>query len=895
MPAIDLNRWSRISPVLGELLEADDAHRAEQLTQIAASDPDLAADLTRLLAHRAEVETAQFLEGSALAAMDQRMLEGRAVGSYTLDCLLGCGGMGSVWLAHRSDGRYEGRAAVKFLNLAWLGHGGEERFRREGVALARLSHPNIAQLIDAGTDRGQPYLVLEYVEGKPIDEWCDALTLTLDERIGLFRDVLAAVVHAHERLILHRDLKPSNILVTLQGRAMLLDFGVAKLLDDPRGAAFASGNAQKTARVFTPDYAAPEQVCGGEVTTATDVYTLGVLLHTLLVGEHPTARDGNQLERLQAVVEREPSRMSEAVLRGPARIAELRRSTPARLAHQLRGDLDRIVARALKKEPAERYATAAAFADDLRRYLEHEPVEARGDSPAYRIGKFIRRNRSIVAGVAAAVLLLVGGIVSTTWQVIEVKRQRDEARFQARRAEAERRFTTLMMAEIGPGGRPATLEEVLDRGVELLDKQYGDEPAFVVSMLIGLSGRYMDLGNTRKEHAVLVKAESIARSLGPELLADVQCSTVETEIALGDMRAAAARLAEGRALIAGLAKPDFEVSAGCLYAQSRLSGAQGQIEDGIRFAEQAVAVLERENATRGIQYTGFLSQIESLHAAAGNIGKALEINRRGQAAHEKAGRAGTLGMLVELHNEASHLASAGQVRDALARQRNVVARSGPEPAMSRLYGELLLRTEQPVEALQWLDASLRGLREQGAVPMQTFVEALRSSALLALGRTAEALAEFPDLSALEAASDSASRRALLRVRVLRADMLLARNEVAAARSEVDRALANARATNHLGRAQPALFLSAARIAMAERRTADALRYAIEALAIAERRALRADRSADVGESLLVFATSQHAAGDRLAAKDAARRAHQSLRHGLGPEHSLTRAAAAMMR
>jgi eukaryotic-like serine/threonine-protein kinase len=369
VPAINLSEWRRISRLLDELLDADDAGQAQQLRQIGTRDPQLAARLTQLLSSRAQLETVHFLEGTALAAMDQRALEGRTVGSYTLECLLGSGGMGSVWLASFSDGRSEGCVAVKFLNLAWLGQGGEEQFRREGVALARLSHVNIAQLIDAGTDRGQPYLVLEYVDGRPIDEWCDSRSLSVNERIGLFREVLAAVVHAHERFILHQDLKPANILVTSQGRVKLLDFGVAKLLDDPRAAAFVSGNAQQVARVFTPDYAAPEQVRGGEVTAATDVYTLGILLHELLVGEHPTACHDDPLERLQAVVERKPLRMSEAVLLGSTRAAALRRSTPALLAHELRGELDDIVAKALKKEPSERYATAAALADDIRGYV----------------------------------------------------------------------------------------------------------------------------------------------------------------------------------------------------------------------------------------------------------------------------------------------------------------------------------------------------------------------------------------------------------------------------------------------------------------------------------------------------------------------------------------------
>jgi serine/threonine protein kinase len=257
--------------------------------------------------------------------------------------------MGTVWLAHRSDGRYEARVAVKLLNLAFLGPGGIERFRREGDALGRLTHPNIARLIDAGvTQVGQPYLVLDYVEGETISRWCESRALDLKARVRLFQDVLAAVAHAHSKLILHRDLKPSNILVTSEGQVKLVDFGIAKLLDDGAPAPIPS-LTQMAGQAFTPEYAAPEQLQGGEVTSATDVYALGVLLYVLLTGQHPLVADQHTpLERMRAIVDTDPARPSQASRSadGASERRAFRRNTRALKA------IYNIVPKALKKSPA---------------------------------------------------------------------------------------------------------------------------------------------------------------------------------------------------------------------------------------------------------------------------------------------------------------------------------------------------------------------------------------------------------------------------------------------------------------------------------------------------------------------------------------------------------------
>jgi serine/threonine protein kinase len=423
MHPMDMARWLRLSPLLDEILDCDDAARARRLAALRSEDAALADEIDVLLGRLADNERDAFLERPVL--LREASMVGQTVGAYTVERELGQGGMGSVWLARRTDGRFEGHVAIKFLNAGLMARGGSERFAREGSILARLAHPNIARLLDAGVAGGgaRPYLVLEYIDGVPIDRYCEDKALDLTARVRLFLDVLAAVAHAHNRLILHRDLKPSNILVTAAGEVKLLDFGIAKLLDDAGARASASEITQAAGRAFTLQYAAPEQLQDGDVTTATDVYALGVLLYVLLGGAHPTAAGTTApVDQMRAVIETEPRRLSDAVLRhgigGPA---------TARLARTLRGDLDNIVARALKKSPAERYANAALLADDLRRYLNDEPVAARPDTVAYVFAKFVRRHRIGVAAGAVVVTALAIGVGVALWEADEAKRQRVQA------------------------------------------------------------------------------------------------------------------------------------------------------------------------------------------------------------------------------------------------------------------------------------------------------------------------------------------------------------------------------------------------------------------------------------------------------------------------------------
>ena len=421
---MDMARWQRVSPLLDEILDHDDAARTQRLASLRAEDAALADEIDMLLARLADNDRDAFLERPLL--LREASMVGQTIGAYTVERELGQGGMGSVWLARRTDGRFEGHVAIKFLNAALMARGGAERFAREGSILARLAHPNIARLLDAGVAGGgtRPYLVLEYIDGVPIDRHCEDKALDLAARVRLFLDVLAAVAHAHNRLILHRDLKPSNILVTPAGEVKLLDFGIAKLLDDAAATGAATEITQAAGRAFTLQYAAPEQLQGSDVTTATDVYALGVLLYVLLGGAHPTAGATTApLDQMRAVIETQPRRLSDAVLRHGIGGS----TTTTRLARALRGDLDNIVARALKKSPSERYANAALLADDLRRYLNDEPVAARPDATTYVLAKFVRRHRVGVAAGAVVASALAVGIGVALVEANETKHQRVQA------------------------------------------------------------------------------------------------------------------------------------------------------------------------------------------------------------------------------------------------------------------------------------------------------------------------------------------------------------------------------------------------------------------------------------------------------------------------------------
>jgi eukaryotic-like serine/threonine-protein kinase len=528
MPPINPERWRLISPYLDEALEIAANDRPAWLASISARDAALGADLRAILAQHQAVHESHFLERAVLDPRTARVqsLAGLVVGAYRLLSPIGQGGTGSVWLAERCDGRFEGRAAVKLLNIALIGRTGEERFKREGTILARLQHPCIAHLIDAGVSpAGQPYLVLEHVDGQSIDRYCDDRALGVEARLRLFLDVLDAVAHAHANLIVHRDIKPANVLVRGDGQVKLLDFGIAKLIE-PDAAYGTIATAEPSAltreggAALTPEYAAPEQLSGGGVTTATDVYALGVLLYVLLSGQHPAGRAlGSPASLVRAIVEAEPPRVSDAVVSETephdtdAGQATRCNTTSSKLRRALRGDLDTIVAKALKKNAAERYASVSALADDLRRVLRHEPISARPDTLSYRTARFVRRHAGGVA-TAAVVVLLIAGL--TTVHTRRLAAERDRAQRETAKAVKVSELLMGLLTNADPyairdrSGEP-TVRALLDAGADQVQKDLAGEPELQAELLTTMGRTYRRLGMYDKAQSLLEQALASGR------------------------------------------------------------------------------------------------------------------------------------------------------------------------------------------------------------------------------------------------------------------------------------------------------------------------------------------------------------------------------------------------
>jgi len=529
-------RRRRLNELLDEVLDASLQAREEILRRAAGEDPDLAAELERLL--EAHHRSAGILDSPALLGdSGDRDPEARdapaRIGIYRVISEIGRGGMGVVYLAERDDGQFWRRVAIKVISGGAGSEDQRARFEAERQILATLDHPNIARLYDGGvTDDGRPYLVMEYVDGVPIDEYCRTRDLPVEERIRLFCTAARAVHQAHRRLVVHRDLKPSNILVTHEGEVKLLDFGIAKILD-PTMLGAAAPLTRTGLHLMTPEYAAPEQVLGEPITTATDVYGLGVVLYEILTGRRPFGLAGRAPVEWARIIVQEPPPVPSEVAeptgphpgsadgsgqasssessgdRGHARdpfpgvvdagrVAE--RVGRQRLRRLLRGDLDRILLKTLRKEPERRYGSAARIVEDLERHLEGRPVEARADSAGYRMRKYVSRHRVGVGAAAIAVLSLLGGTAAAVTQAGRATRQAELA--------ARQRDLMLDLFRLSDPayaqGDTISAREILDRGTERIEKEFGQEPVMQAAMLSDAAEIYASLG-------MFDRAEELAR------------------------------------------------------------------------------------------------------------------------------------------------------------------------------------------------------------------------------------------------------------------------------------------------------------------------------------------------------------------------------------------------
>lgn len=505
-------RWQQLSALFERALDGDARQRTLLLASLAGQEPALAAELARMLA---AVDERGPLDAPAADMLDGRLPphapvdeSGQQLGPWRLLRMLGHGGMGCVYEARREDDSGQ-RAAIKRLQPHWAGTVHARRFLEERGILAWLSHPGIPALIDHGIDaQARPWFALEYVDGGDLLHHADTQRLDLRQRVELLRQVCAAVQHAHAHLVVHRDLKPANLLVDGEGHARVLDFGVAKRLDVDAGTTRTGSHAG-----FTPEYAAPEQVLGQPVSVATDVHALGVVLYELLCGERPWRFDPANLQAAaQAITTGMPARMETVLSSGrpeemAARIAS-RRTTGAAFRRFVRGDLGRIVQTALAKEPERRYASVQALSDDLQRFLQGRTVSVMGDTFAYRARRFVRRNRWSVAMAGLAVLAMLAGLAGTTWQLRQVRVQRDAALAEARRNAAIGDYFAMLFRDAGDriDGERATASDVLGDGARRLADSYRGDPATGIHLAVTTADLSQRLGDLKAAQALYEQA-----------------------------------------------------------------------------------------------------------------------------------------------------------------------------------------------------------------------------------------------------------------------------------------------------------------------------------------------------------------------------------------------------
>lgn len=689
-------QWSRVLPLLDEALELEPSQREAWLAALACRDAPLAVELRQLLALHAANRASGFMERSPVVSDDEDLAGGQ-IGPYAIERLLGRGGMGSVWLGRRNDGKFEGYAAIKVLDRRGLGSDAAGQIRREASLLARLSHAHIARLFDAGVrENGQPYLILEYVEGEPVDRYCNARQLALPARLRLFLAVLDAVAHAHAHLVVHRDLKPSNVLVTPEGVVKLLDFGVASL-QAGRGTV----GEEVVPHALTPGYAAPEQLRGEPVAAAADVYALGVLLHVLVTGAHPFAASGaTHTELMRATLTDEATPASDRLSDAAAR-------------RRVRGDLDAIIARALSRDPALRYATAAELATDLRAYLENLPVRARPATRAYIARKFAQRHWGGVLSVVLTLLVLLGATVVTTLQTLEARRQRGFALAQLGRAEAINDLNYYVINDAGAAGQPVTSKGLLARAEHVLERQRLND-ANRVALLTSIGQEYEAQGDHASGLRILNEAYGLSLAVtDPSARAEAACALASSLVNESSSPRNEALIEEGLRTLPDA--PEFALDrAGCLERGSHVADQADDPKLAVHRSQEAIEVL------RQVPFPHDVAQLhadEELAAALGKAGRYREADAAFASGWPRLvalGRDDTVGAGIWLNNWAVDLLYyLGRPLEAerLLRRANELERSaqpGQSASPLRLsnYARVLLELARPDEAASYGERAL---------------------------------------------------------------------------------------------------------------------------------------------------------------------------------------------
>ncbi len=907
MSTLSHEQWQLLSPYLDQALAMSDDERAAWLRSLGEQNPALAGQLVALLDEHRVLAQEGFLENGRFGLPSAPGLAGHTIGAYTLISQIGQGGMGSVWLAERCDGRFERRVAVKFLNLARMGKSGEERFKREGSILGRLSHEHIAELMDAGVSpAGQPYLVLEYVEGDHIDHYCDRQKLDVTARIGLFLEVLAAVAHAHANLIVHRDLKPSNVLVSKDGRVKLLDFGIAKLLE---------GEAHEGAATLltldrgpmTPEYAAPEQITGAPVTTATDVYALGVLLYVVLTGQHPAGRGlRSPAELVKAIVDTEPTRPSDVVAVTKENAEETttnaarRTTTPDKLSRLLRGDLDTIVAKALKKNPQERYASVTALADDLRRYLKHEPIGARPDTLAYRAGKFIRRNRAVVALAALAFAATMAGVAGTLVQAHRARAERDFAFQQLALAGATNDLNSFLLSDAAPSGKPFTVNDLLERAQRIIERQHGND-AVRVQLLISIGRQYTTQDQDAKGRPLLEEAYRLSRGISdPSTRAQASCALAEV-LSHGDQLPRAEPLIQ-QGLRELSNEPQFAMDRMfCLLRGNEIARDSDDTGLAIARAQEAARVVKQSPLDSDLLEFGVLDHLAESYRAAGKQREAIPVFEQAAALLASLGRDNTETAGTLFNNWALTLDQLGRTVEAESTFHRAIDISRADQSDRGVSPMLLINYARVLHSLNRLDEAADYAERGYATAQKSGAVAIVNQSLLERARIYDDQHNPERAAAMLAEVEPRLRKDLppghyafaslasehARLQMERGNFLSA---LRYANDAVVIMEAAAKSGKGGGQFVPGALSVRASVELAAGRPDQAVADAARALDMFQKVAQPGEHSRILGKAYLILARALAAQGKADEARAAAHSAAEHLQASLGPDHPDTQSA-----
>lgn len=633
------------------------AQREKFITNACADDAQLFDEVSSLLKASEDSVTffsklADRISLSSLAENDESAHRGKMAGNWLLGDCIGRGGMGSVYLAERADDEFQKQAAVKLLPVGMDSDVARARFAQERQILARLVHENIARLLDGGvTDDGVPFFVMDYVDGKSIDDYCDENGLNAKARLRLMLDVCDAVQYAHRGLVVHRDLKPGNVLVEEGGRVRLLDFGVARVLEPSASPGQATHYTQ---RPVTPVFASPEMLRGDPVDVTTDVYSIGVMLYLLLTDHVPISYDG--LGAADA--------MQRAATAIPARVDNI--------DPRLDADLAAIIAKALSKQPEERYSSVDRLASDLRSYLAGRPVSAKTPTRWYRLAKFAQRNRLPLAAASLAAVALLATATIALLQSNEAARQRDLAILEQQRLQASNEFYSLLLEEMGD--RPFTTVELLDRGRSLLEQQFGLDRPFMGRILYDVSRNYARLEESEIQLQLLQQAETLARERGDSNLLAMASCRLAGVFARKDPDVARQYAVQGRAVYENLSAPRIEATLDCLRMYAKEAERGGDLDDALEHLLRARAALDRYPARAANLRGPLLNELSYIYFSKQDFAKSIEQLDEILTLLDASGRGNSLGYISAASNKAVVLGSAGRLDESLAAWEYLVQR-----------------------------------------------------------------------------------------------------------------------------------------------------------------------------------------------------------------------------